>query len=70
MAISESQLIDATLIAIDEINLNGGLLGRTIKPVVADGRSDWPTFAKEAERLIAEEGVTVIFGCYTSASRK
>lgn len=70
MAISESQLIDATLIAVDEINLNGGLLGRTIKPVVADGCSDWPTFAKKAESLITEDGVAVIFGCYTSASRK
>lgn len=70
MAISESQLADATLMAIDEINLSGGLLGRPIKAVVADGRSDWPTFAKEAEGLITEENVSVIFGCYTSASRK
>ena len=70
MASSASQLADATSLAIDEINLSGGLLGRQIKPVIADGRSDWPTFAKEAARLIMEENVSVIFGCYTSASRK
>ena len=45
-------------------------LGRTIVPVVADGRSDWPTFAREAERLIVDENVSVVFGCWTSASRK
>ena len=70
MAISEQSVRDATLLAIEEINQNGGLLGRRIEPIVADGKSDWDTFAKEAERLITEEKVSVVFGCWTSASRK
>jgi urea transport system substrate-binding protein len=70
MAISEQSVADATLLAIEEINRNGGLLGRKVEPVVADGRSDWPTFAGEAERLITEDKVSVVFGCWTSASRK
>jgi urea transport system substrate-binding protein len=70
MAISENSMVDAELLAIDEINANGGLLGRKILPVIADGKSDWPTFAREAERLITQENVSVIFGCWTSASRK
>ncbi len=70
MAISEASVVDATLLAIDEINERGGLLGRNVVPVVVDGKSDWPTFALEAERLIAEEEVSVIFGGWTSASRK
>lgn len=70
MAGSESQLADATLMAIEEINRQGGLLGRPLQPVLADGHSDWPTFAAKAEHLIRQEQVKVIFGCYTSASRK
>ena len=70
MAISEKSVRDATLLAIEEINESGGLLGRRIEPIVADGKSDWPTFAEQAERLIAEEKVSVVFGCWTSASRK
>ena len=70
MAISENSMVDAELLAIEEINAKGGLLGRKIQPVIADGKSDWPTFAKEAERLITQENVSVIFGCWTSASRK
>ncbi|WP_457798274.1 urea ABC transporter substrate-binding protein [Methylocystis sp. S23] len=70
MAISENSMVDAELLAIEEINAKGGLLGRKIQPVIADGKSDWPIFAKEAERLIVEEKVSVIFGCWTSASRK
>jgi urea transport system substrate-binding protein len=70
MAISEKSVADATLLAIEEINRDGGLLGREIEAVVADGRSDWPTFASEAKRLITEEKVSVVFGCWTSASRK
>jgi len=71
MAISERDVADATLLAIDEINAAGGLLGgRKIVPIVVDGRSDWPHFAAEAERLIAVEKVDAIFGCWTSASRK
>ena len=70
MAISETSMVDATLLAIDEINEQGGLLGRQIEAVVADGRSSWPTFAAEAGRLIEDENVSVVFGCWTSASRK
>src|SRR4051794_32678421 len=70
MAISEQSMIDAEVLALDEINREGGLLGRRVDWVVADGRSDWPTFAREAERLIDQEKVSVVFGCWTSASRK
>jgi len=70
MAISEKSVADATLLAIEELNEAGGVLGRRIEAVVVDGRSDWPTFATEAERLITDEGVGVVFGCWTSASRK
>ena len=70
MAGSEMVVVDAVLFAIDEINQAGGVLGRPVKAVVADGRSDWPTFAREAERLITQEKVCTVFGCWTSASRK
>jgi len=70
MAISEKPVMQATLLAIEQINADGGLLGRKIEAVVVDGKSDWPTFAREAERLIVEEKVSVVFGCWTSASRK
>jgi urea transport system substrate-binding protein len=70
MAISEKSVVDATLLAIDELNERGGVLGRRIESVVADGRSDWPTFAREAKRLITQEKVAVVFGGWTSASRK
>jgi urea transport system substrate-binding protein len=70
MAASETVVVDATVFAIDEINRNGGLLGRPVKVVVGDGQSDPAIFAKEAERLIGEEQVSTVFGCWTSASRK
>jgi len=70
MAISERSVVDATLLAIEEINKAGGVMGMQVVPIVADGKSDPYTFKKEAERLITEEGVKVIFGCWTSASRK
>ncbi len=70
LEISERSLIDAELMAIDEINQRGGLLGREVKPVVADGRSDPKVFAQEARRLIETEKVSVIFGCWTSLCRK
>ncbi len=70
MAISERSVVQATLLAIDELNERGGVLGRQLRPVVADGQSDWPTFATEATRLIQDEDVSVVFGCWTSASRK
>jgi urea transport system substrate-binding protein len=70
MAVSESPVVDATLLAIDEVNAAGGVLGRRLVPVVINGESDPAKFEKAAERLITENRVAVIFGCWTSASRK
>jgi urea transport system substrate-binding protein len=70
MAISEKSVVDATLLAIAEINHQGGLLGRKIQPIVVDGASNWQTFAQKAEELIVKEKVVTVFGCWTSASRK
>jgi urea transport system substrate-binding protein len=70
MAISEVAVRDSTLLAIDEINAEGGVLGKQIKPVVEDGASDWPTFAEKAEKLVTVDKVKVTFGGWTSASRK
>ena len=70
MAISEVSVRDAELLAIDEINRNGGVLGRQIEPVVEDGASDWPTFAEKAQKLISTDNVAATFGGWTSASRK
>lgn len=70
MADSESPVVDAALFAIDEVNRHGGLLGRPVEAIIADGRSDSMTFANEARRLITEEQVSTVFGCWTSSSRK
>ncbi len=70
MAASEKPVVDATLLAIEQINAAGGVLGRQLKPVVADGASDPQRFAELADQLIGRDGVRVIFGCWTSASRK
>lgn len=70
ISISESSVVDSTLLAIEEINDRGGILGREIIPIVSDGNSNWNTFALEAENLIVEEKVSVVFGGWTSASRK
>jgi urea transport system substrate-binding protein len=70
MAISERSVIDATLLAVDEINEKGGVLGRPVEAVVEDGESDSATFAAKAEKLITSDRVCTVFGCWTSASRK
>jgi urea transport system substrate-binding protein len=70
MAHSESPVVDATLLAIDQINQRGGLLGRRVKPIVVDGKSNGDEFARLAERLIVEKGARTIFGCWMSAHRK
>jgi urea transport system substrate-binding protein len=70
MAVSERPLVDAVRLATEEINAEGGLLGRPLELVVADGKSDSSVFAKEAERLISQEKVSVLFACWTSACRK
>jgi urea transport system substrate-binding protein len=70
MSISETSVKDATLLAIDEINAAGGVLGKQIVPTIEDGASDWPTFAEKTRKLIQQDQVATIFGCWTSASRK
>ncbi|MEM1502610.1 urea ABC transporter substrate-binding protein [Domibacillus sp. 8LH] len=70
MAISEVSLRDAELMAIEEINAKGGVLGKQIEPVVEDGASDWPTFAEKAKKLLQKDEVATVFGGWTSASRK
>ncbi len=70
MAISETSLKDVALMAIEEINAKGGLLGKKLEPVVVDPASDWPLFAEKARELIQKHKVAVTFGCWTSVSRK
>ncbi|MFL9676371.1 urea ABC transporter substrate-binding protein [Pseudomonas marginalis] len=70
MAISEASVVDAEKLAIDEINASGGVLGKTIEPIVEDGASDWPTFAEKARKLLENDHVVATFGAFTSASRK
>lgn len=70
IAVSERSMIDAEILALEEINRAGGLLGRPVRWVIADGASDPATFARQAEWLIRDQQVSVIFGCWTSASRK
>ena len=70
MAISETVLKDVALMAIEEINAKGGVLGKKIEPVVVDPASNWPLFAEKAKQLIGQDKVVVTFGCWTSVSRK
>ena len=70
MAISESVLKDMTLMAIDDINAKGGVLGKKLEPVVVDPASNWPLFAEKARQLLSQDKVAVVFGCWTSVSRK
>jgi urea transport system substrate-binding protein len=70
MAISEVTVRDSLRLAVDEINAAGGVLGKKIEPVSEDGASDWPTFAEKAQKLISQNKVAAVFGCWTSASRK
>jgi urea transport system substrate-binding protein len=70
MAISETSLKDVVLMAVDEINAKGGVLGKKIEPVVVDPASNWDLFAEKAKQLITQDKVAVTFGCWTSVSRK
>ncbi len=70
MAISETGSIQAEQLAIDQINAMGGVLGRKIKVIKEDGASDWPTFAEKSKKLLVNDKVACVFGCWTSASRK
>ena len=70
MAISETSLKDVLLFTFDEINKSGGVMGKMIEPVVVDPASNWPLFAEKAEELLVKDKVSVVFGCWTSVSRK
>lgn len=70
MAVNETSMVDAEVLALEEINNSGGLLGRKIEWVIVDGKSAPEIFAREAERLITEKKVSVIIGAYNSACRK
>ena len=70
MAISETSLRDILLFTFDEINAKGGVLGKKIVPDIQDPGSDWPTFAEKAKQLLEVDKVAVVFGCWTSVSRK
>ncbi len=70
MAISETTLKDTVLMLIDEQNKKGGVLGKKLEAVVVDPASNWPLFAEKAEQLLVKDKVSVVFGCWTSVSRK
>jgi urea transport system substrate-binding protein len=70
MAISETVLKDVALMAIEEINAKGGVMGKKIEAVTVDPASNWPLFAEKARQLISQDKVAVVFGCWTSVSRK
>lgn len=70
MSISETGSVQAEKLAIDQINAQGGVLGRKIETIQEDGASDWPTFAEKARKLLVNDKVASVLGCWTSASRK
>ena len=70
MAISETSVRDAEVLAINEINAAGGVLGKKIVPVIEDGASNNATFSEKAIKLLESDGVATVFGCWTSSSRK
>jgi urea transport system substrate-binding protein len=70
MAISETGSVQAEKLAIEQINAQGGILGRKIEFIQEDGASDWPTFAEKARKLLVSDKVASVMGCWTSASRK
>ena len=70
MAISETALKNTALMTIEEINAKGGVLGKKLEPVVVDPASNWPLFAEKARQLLTQDKVDVVFGCWTSVSRK
>jgi len=70
MAISETGSVQAEKLAIEQINAQGGILGRKIEFIQEDGASDWPTFAEKAKKLLVQDKVASVMGCWTSASRK
>src|SRR5919109_1298509 len=70
MAISETPIKEVVLMAIDEINKAGGVLGRPVEPVIEDPASNWDLFAEKSKKLLLQDRVAAVFGCWTSVSRK
>ncbi len=70
MALSERSVAEATMLAVEELNRRGGVLGRKVEAILIDGRSNWNVFAQQAENLITIDEVSAVFGCWTSACRK
>jgi urea transport system substrate-binding protein len=70
MAISETALKETALMTIEQINKSGGVLGKKLEPVVVDPASNWPLFAEKSRQLLSKDKVAVVFGCWTSVSRK
>ncbi|MGK2953739.1 MAG: urea ABC transporter substrate-binding protein [Thiobacillus sp.] len=70
MAISETALKETALMTIDQINKSGGVMGKMLEPVVVDPASNWPLFAERSRQLLSKDKVDVVFGCWTSVSRK
>jgi len=70
MAISETALKETALMTIEEINKSGGVMGKKLEPVVVDPASNWPLFAEKSRQLLTKDKVAVVFGCWTSVSRK
>ncbi|MFA4969734.1 MAG: transporter substrate-binding protein, partial [Sulfuritalea sp.] len=70
MAISETALKETALMTIAEINAKGGVMGKQLEAVVVDPASNWPLFAEKARQLLTQDKVAVVFGCWTSVSRK
>ena len=70
MAISETVLKDVALMAFDEINAKGGVMGMKVEPVAVDPASNWPLFAEKARQLLTQDKVAAVSGCWTSVSRK
>ncbi len=70
MSISETALKETALMTIADINAKGGVMGKMLEPVVVDPASNWPLFAEKARQLLTQDKVAVVFGCWTSVSRK
>jgi urea transport system substrate-binding protein len=70
MAISETPIKEVVLMAIDDINKAGGVLGRPVEPVIEDPASNWDLFAEKSKKLLQQDKVATVFGCWTSVSRK
>src|SRR5262245_34611739 len=70
MAISEAPIKEIVLMAIEEINAKGGVLGKKIEPIVEDPASNWDLFAEKSKKLLLQDKVATVFGCWTSVSRK